>query len=452
MGQSFLTHDEKSSQSPSPDLLQFNNGGVSTPHSKFFGSLSSVKETSISAGSSRSPLEFTTDSERNLHVESCSSSGISSSPGSPPQLLASSSTTSDYYSYGDLVPTPILPGNVNRLREKFMEFDDTNRRQNKNTGAGAAVEVTVHVEPRVHEITTKNTTSNATITSRRRNVENIQKKSEEDTDTISELDCATSTTRFMYGSGSNRPQTASPSFSAPFCLRSYRGGLPLPPPSSTRSTRSSLHALSPTSRKTAHKHRVSFPTSPTTSAAYEKLDVIRSDNDLSDCFRQMTLAANSGNIGESFTSENPLVHRHRPRARPYVPQPRSVIIRAGYLPVLQTVDVISRRPGNWSASLTSKESGAVDAADAAASISPRNLEQDTTAKSSRSNECFITTNDDNIPKNKSCRKEDLLLVSSAPSTSCSTKASLDLKRNTTHVVTNQGVREKKEKAICRKTK
>lgn len=347
MGQSFLTHDEKSSQSPSPDLLQFN--GVS--NRKFFGSLSSVKETSVS-GSSRSPLD-STDSERNFCAASSSSS---SSPQSPPQIA-----TTD--SYSSLVPSPIQPGNVSRLREKFMDFDV---KQEKATG-------------------------------KERKINTHRGENE---GTISELDY-----RFL-----TRPTTGNTSVSINRCQR-RRGTLP----SSPRS-RSSLHALSPTSRNVVIRNRVSLPASP---AAYEKLDVIRSDNNLSTCFRQMRLETQGSSAG--FSNEIPLV-RQRPRARPYVPQPRSVIIRAGYLPVVQTVDVISRRPG-WISNSTG----------AAASFIPVDLPSTEDNTQNVANECFITSC--NTPKNNNRRKEDLLPVSSCAT---STKPPLE-EHESAHVVTNQGV-------------
>ncbi|ODM96184.1 hypothetical protein Ocin01_10495 [Orchesella cincta] len=234
MGQSFLTHDEKSSGSPSPDLLQFN--GVSSHPHKFFGSLSSVKETSTISSSSRSP-----DSEQNL--------------------LASSCTPPTTHSYSSLVPTPILPGNVSRLRDKFMDFD-----RNKRKGSFGAEREGHVVIPNEKE--------------------------------LSNSDC-----HFI------RPATTSP------------GG--------------EGRARDRARDRSNHRHS---RRSSTTRQHYEKLDVIRSDNDLRECFRQMGNPAN-------FPSVTPLV-RHRPRTRPYVPQPRSVIIRAGYLPVVQTVDLIHDR-SDW---------------------------------------------------------------------------------------------------------
>ncbi|CAL8135433.1 unnamed protein product [Orchesella dallaii] len=304
MGQSFLTHDEKSSGSPSPDLLQFN--GVS--HPKFFGSLSSVKETSISS-SSRSPIH-SEDSERNL-------------------LAASSCSPPTTHSYTSLVPTPILPGNVSRLRDKFMDFD---RRRRESSGA----ELERHI-----------VFSNEKTYSKHR---------------LSNSDC-----RFI------RPATTSPCGEGRSRARAR--------------DRSSHPAASSRRTSTTRQHPV-----------YEKLDVIRSDNDLRECFRQMSMSSsNAGN----FTSITPLV-RHRPRTRPYVPQPRSVIIRAGYLPVVQTVDLIHER-SEWTSD---------------SSVFPR--------QDSEPSVCYAT---DNAPEEDSCVKREELLMISSPAS--------PREQSSTHIVTKQ---------------
>lgn len=359
MGQSFLTHDEKTSQSPSPDLLQFS--GVSNANRKYFGSLSSVKERSISGASSRSPLDLT-DSEGNFNV--ASSPSISScSPRSPAQL-----TQADLYN--SLVPSPIPPGNVNRLRERFMDFDSGH----KDSG-GESEKIDVFKSREI--------------------------EGETETDTISELNYHCT----------RRPVTTSPYL--PTSRSFQRRGVGTLPRS-----RNSLYSLSPTSRNAiAARHRNSLPT-PSTSIAYEKLDVIRSEDTLSDSFGRMTIGT-PGHVG-NFISETPL-GRPRPRGRPYVPQPRSVIIRAGYLPVLQTVGVVPTCPNGANSSTSARAIG-ID------SIEQR---QDNATSNS---ECFIAS--ENIPKTSSRVKEDVRLATS----STSTKAPLD-EHNASHVVTDTVVRD-----------
>lgn len=344
MGQSFLTHDEKSSGSPSPDLLQF-SGAPAPP--KSFRSLSSGKGSSTISSSSPS-----VDSERSISVSNPSPS--------PPQTTTTDNDSGHAGSYSFLVPTPILPGSVSRLREKFL---------GRQGSFGTDPDVL------------------------------FKNESGYTREAFPQLDYRTLGRSAMSPASYNGDVTTQASFS--------------PSPS-----RRSVPALvSPTSFRNLVPSR--SRTLPATPTAYEKLDVVRSDADLAECFRHMTLASTCKRRNLSNFSA-PLVRYHRPRARSHVPQLRSVIVREGFLPELQTVNRFSGPSGAGN----KNDSG----------ISPENASEDVQDNRDVTNDRVASSH---AVLRDRLKIEDTL-VASAPSSSSRQKQRLE-ERTTLRVVTNPKV-------------